>query len=201
MLVRLSGLVGKTETKQERGRKKETGGTEGENCYSPRSESVGRRGWADMELPTLPVLPCRDRTCLAMRFSLKSLIIVLSLHVWYILGTSHRQIVVALCGRATVLWSVNQIRDPLLCSLDWGTVFLPQPQWRCINLLIHSLKTKMKNVTFQGTRLGPLCVLYIINKAWIINYQHWNTIWLCSCCYISMNAQKGFMRIHFQIKY
>ena len=29
MLVRLSGLVGKTETKQERGRKKETGGTEG----------------------------------------------------------------------------------------------------------------------------------------------------------------------------
>jgi hypothetical protein len=29
-----------------------------------RSESVGRRGWADMELPTLPVLPCRDRTCL-----------------------------------------------------------------------------------------------------------------------------------------
>ena len=42
-----------------------------QRCYSPRSESVGRRGWADMELPTLPVLPCRDRTCLMVRFSLK----------------------------------------------------------------------------------------------------------------------------------
>ena len=26
--------------------------------------SVGRRGWADIELPTLPVLPWRDLTCL-----------------------------------------------------------------------------------------------------------------------------------------
>ena len=77
MLVRLSVLVGKTETKQER-KKKETGDGGGRwNWYSPWSESVGRRGCADIELPTFPVLPCRDRTCLRER---RFLILVLSLN-------------------------------------------------------------------------------------------------------------------------
>ena len=77
MLVRLSVLVGKTETKQER-KKKETGDGGRWNLYSPWSESVGRRGCADIELPTFPVLPCRDRTCLRER---RMLILVLSLSV------------------------------------------------------------------------------------------------------------------------
>ena len=77
MLVRLSVLVGKTETKQER-KKKETGDGVRWNWYSPWSESVGRRGCADIELPTFPVLPCRDRTCLGER---RFLILVLSLSV------------------------------------------------------------------------------------------------------------------------
>lgn len=147
MLVRLSGLVGKMETKQERGRKKETGGTEGAESrklllseYSPRSESVGRRGWADMELPTLPVLPCRDRTCLKTQFSLKSLMFFLALRVCYILGTSRRQMewpyvdCIAWTGNCVMVSEPNTRPTAMLPGL---THCIPRPQWRCITLLIE----------------------------------------------------------------
>ena len=126
MLVRLSGLVGKTETKQEKGRKKETGGTEGAESRKLlltkvricRQEGLGGHGAAHVACTPVQRPNMPDDAILVKKYNYCSVIARVIYSGHHPQTDSSGLMWIVKPGRATVLWSVNQRRGPLLCSLD-----------------------------------------------------------------------------------